>query len=74
MHINDILAELRFLSPRNDAADKFASDLLESRIDTTPGLGRCVRRTTASALVRAGIWLDRGEGERVLRPAANRGR
>jgi hypothetical protein len=71
VHTNDIIAEFKFLSPPNDPAAQFASELLASRIDTTPSLARYLRRGAAAALVRAGIWLDRRAGERVLRPTTN---
>ena len=69
MHINDILAEFRFLSRQSDPAAQLAAELLATRVDTAPSPIRWLRRAAASALVRAGVWLDRREGERVLRPA-----
>ena len=72
MTIDDILAELRVTAPPDGQPwQRFQAELLARRRDTQPSAIACARRILAATLVRAGVWLDRRAGERVLKPTTN---
>lgn len=71
MTIDDILAELRITTPPAEPWQRFHDELLANRRTTQPSAIAFARRIVASALVRAGVWLDRRAGERVFKPSTN---
>jgi hypothetical protein len=71
MTIDDMLIELRIMNPVQSPVTRFEAELLERRQSSLQGPLRGGRRVLAAGLVRAGVWLDRRAGERVLTPSTH---